>query len=1071
MPPLAVDQPPFAFYGALLGAAGLLGAGAPVALVDAFGEAIPEGAEGGWIRLGPPVERFCEALASLDSDLVVIHQPPLARLERNLGEVLGPLLGALASPGRTIVLSDGHLTDTHYVSMEPAWVFSRFPEVDYLALREPELPLAALWEGKAHPRLQGRAASSPGLGQNRQTASWEGLPYLADVTRMSAWLNAPQLRDLLPGHDGKRAIFPYLASRGCPHRCSFCTREPGRSFAGLPIEQVRRELTLLQVLGIEEVWLLDPIANAQPGRFGELLDLLLELGLGLVVTNGLRLDRLDPSILGRLARLCRRVPLSVESWDPEVQRSLGKGLSLDRAREILEQAKEVGLPVEVHYLLGVPGESAEAANRSLAMALEAEERWGARPLLQFHVPPSAMAVPGPDGLGLPGDFYSSFSSRPLPAPGALAPDRIVRLKDSFERKRLASAQSKLIINLTYRCVNQCVFCSVGDRPVVDGALHRQLQVLEEASRQGIRLLDLDGGEPTLYPGLFDVIDRALALGYQRITVTTNGRRLDDGELLGELGRRGVELLVSLHGQVASVHDALTRSPGSFRETWAGLRLALRRLDQVGVNTTVVAGNLEQLPGLAEKLAAAGVTRWNIQCLTPFGRAQGRADLCPPMDVLGEELQRLLVQIGPRMEVTVVGLPPCALGPFEGLGLDDHHKAVRLMLFATGEEVNLGAYLGERRAHEERCLSCERRLLCGGFWRFSEPTTEEVLPSQPESIREPPDPPGEAISPSARAVPEALVEGPHRRAPGLGAGDPVKMLDLIPGYACNLVCDYCSVTEEMRGVAMGTSEALQHLHQGRAHGIDYVSFGGGEPTIRHDILRLTRAAHRLGYSTIRYQTNGLLFAYPDFTERAIAAGLNRVHISFMTAREALYDRITGLEGSLGVVLEGLRKLKARGIPVVGDLIVKSDTFGHLGETVAFYHGHGVEEFYLWLVSLTDRNRDNLDSLRPVAEMRPYIEEALDYGRRHGIRVMSRHIPACMLPGREDQVVRLGDEDVWVVTPRSSFWLLESVISANRFGPRCEPCSRKGVCWGLREDYLVRYGDGEVVPYIEGRGDSR
>ena len=38
----------------------------------------------------------------------------------------------------------------------------------------------------------------------------------------------------------------------------------------------------------------------------------------------------------------------------------------------------------------------------------------------------------------------------------------------------------------------------------------------------------------------------------------------------------------------------------------------------------------------------------------------------------------------------------------------------------------------------------------------------------------------------------------------------------------------------------------------------------------------------------------MFAYPEFTERAVTAGLNRVHVSFMTCREELYDRITGFE---------------------------------------------------------------------------------------------------------------------------------------------------------------------------------
>ena len=95
----------------------------------------------------------------------------------------------------------------------------------------------------------------------------------------------------------------------------------------------------------------------------------------------------------------------------------------------------------------------------------------------------------------------------------------------------------------------------------------------------------------------------------------------------------------------------------------------------------------------------------------------------------------------------------------------------------------------------------------------------------------------------------------------------------------------------------------------------------------------------------------------------------------------------------------------------------------------------------------------------------VDATLRRGRSEGAESVGLVGGEPTLYGELPAVVRLGDEDVWVVTPRSSFWLLESVISANRFGPRCDGCSRRGVCWGLREDYLARYGDDEVVPYGE------
>ena len=53
-----------------------------------------------------------------------------------------------------------------------------------------------------------------------------------------------------------------VTSRGCPYQCRFCTSEPGRRFAGLPLEQVRADLALLADHGVQQIWLLDAIANA-----------------------------------------------------------------------------------------------------------------------------------------------------------------------------------------------------------------------------------------------------------------------------------------------------------------------------------------------------------------------------------------------------------------------------------------------------------------------------------------------------------------------------------------------------------------------------------------------------------------------------------------------------------------------------------------------------------------------------------------------------------------------------------------------------------------------------------------
>jgi len=290
-----------------------------------------------------------------------------------------------------------------------------------------------------------------------------------------------------------------------------------------------------------------------------------------------------------------------------------------------------------------------------------------------------------------------------------------------------------------------------------------------------------------------------------------------------------------------------------------------------------------------------------------------------------------------------------------------------------------------------------------------------------------------------------------------------LVDVMIGYACNVQCDYCSITDEMRKENMATAPVMAALAEARRRGATKVSFGGGEPTIRRSLLPLVRWCRDRGYRSIKIPSNGLMYSYRSFAEEACDAGITDFHISFMAHTDELYARIMGKPDALALVTQGVRHLMALGRKPVGDLIIKHDTWMHLADIVEHWAGLGIDTFNLWLVSLSDRNRDNLESLPMVSEMRAGIEAAFERGKRLGVTVRSRHIPRCMLPGYEEHVVDLREDKVLVVTPRATFALWESRISPNTYAPKCDGCRyQHGSCLGVRGDYLERWGDAELRP---------
>jgi cyclic pyranopterin phosphate synthase len=268
---------------------------------------------------------------------------------------------------------------------------------------------------------------------------------------------------------------------------------------------------------------------------------------------------------------------------------------------------------------------------------------------------------------------------------------------------------------------------------------------------------------------------------------------------------------------------------------------------------------------------------------------------------------------------------------------------------------------------------------------------------------------------------------------------------------------------MRLEKMSTATVLAQLKDARERGATKVAFGGGEPTIRRGLLPLVRWCRDRGYQSIKIASNGMMYSYPEYAEQAVDAGVNDFHVSLMAHTPALYEKIMGKPGAFELVTQGVRNLIALGHTPTADLIIKSDTWMHLADIVEHWAANGIEVFNLWLVSLSDRNKDNLGSLPRVSDMRDGIVAAFERGKQLGVTVRSRHIPRCMLLGYEEHIADLREDKVLVITPRTSFALWESRISPNAYTDKCAGCRHQhGICLGVRRDYLERYGDDELQP---------
>lgn len=127
-----------------------------------------------------------------------------------------------------------------------------------------------------------------------------------------------------------------------------------------------------------------------------------------------------------------------------------------------------------------------------------------------------------------------------------------------------------------------------------------------------------GGEPTLHPDLHLAVKKAKSLGYQSITIDTNGYLFHD--ILSKVTPKMVDYFsFSLDGATRKTNDAI-RGVGSYDACVDGIKKAVEKGFSASLIYTVSKLNLHELNRMALLLKDLGVNRFFIQVIGIRGKS-------------------------------------------------------------------------------------------------------------------------------------------------------------------------------------------------------------------------------------------------------------------------------------------------------------------------------------------------------------------------------------------------------------------------------------------------------------------
>ena len=259
-----------------------------------------------------------------------------------------------------------------HVTVEPAKSLSASTAIDWVGRKEFDYSVYEYAHGMEPARINGISYrdSSGTIRHNPdrpQIQDLDSLPFVTDVYRRDFQIenyNVPFL------------LHPYVSfytTRGCPAQCTFCLWP--QTMSGHPwrvrssdnvVEEVKRCMKAFPQM--KEIFFDDDTFNYKKSRTLDLCAKLKPLGLTWSCTSRVTTDA--ETLAAMKDAGCRLMIVGYESGDAQILKNIKKGATLEQARKFTKEAHKLGLVIHGDFIVGLPGETKQTIERTLAFAKE-----------------------------------------------------------------------------------------------------------------------------------------------------------------------------------------------------------------------------------------------------------------------------------------------------------------------------------------------------------------------------------------------------------------------------------------------------------------------------------------------------------------------------------------------------------------------------------------------------------------------------------------------------------------------------------------------------------------------------
>jgi anaerobic magnesium-protoporphyrin IX monomethyl ester cyclase len=164
-----------------------------------------------------------------------------------------------------------------------------------------------------------------------------------------------------------------MISRGCPYNCIYCSKKVfGRTYRMRSPENVCDEIEyLISKYGIKELQIIDDSFTLDKNRAIAVLKEIVRRNLDItwITPNGTRADTVDQELAYWMKKSgCHFVFFGVETGSEKVMKNIRKTYKLSQIEDAVKNCKKIGIGVGGFFMFGLPGETAEDAQKTIDFA-------------------------------------------------------------------------------------------------------------------------------------------------------------------------------------------------------------------------------------------------------------------------------------------------------------------------------------------------------------------------------------------------------------------------------------------------------------------------------------------------------------------------------------------------------------------------------------------------------------------------------------------------------------------------------------------------------------------------------